>query len=58
MFCLRLESLAPTEESAGWAPSTVGHDGSARKPPVSDKDSSVGAMAWSVKEVRAAPPSE
>jgi hypothetical protein len=51
MLCLRLESLAPTEESLCWAHSAVGHDGSAREAPrVSDKDSSVGARAWSVED--------
>jgi hypothetical protein len=51
MLCLRLESLAPTEESLCWAHSTVGQDGSAREAPrVSDKDSSVGAIVWSVED--------
>ncbi len=51
MLCSRLQSLAPTEESLCWAHSPVGHDGSARGAPrVSDRDSSVGAMAWSVED--------
>ena len=33
MLCLRLESLAPTEESLCWAHSAVGHDGSTREAP-------------------------
>jgi hypothetical protein len=44
MLCFSRETLAPTEESAGWAHRAVGYDGSTREaPPVSDKGSSVGA---------------
>jgi hypothetical protein len=46
-----LRAMAPTEESAGWSHGAVGHDGSTREaPPVSDKDSSVGARPCDGKQ--------